>query len=920
MADRSVVVRLQAAVGNYLAAMNQARVATKELRQEVATTATTSKADMEKVGMAMTVAGGAIVAGVGLATKAFADFDEQMSAVGAVAQTTAGNMDRLRQAAIDAGADTAFSASEAARAQEELVKAGISVEDVLGGALAGALDLAAAGELQLADAATIAAQAMNVFKLGGQDVTHIADVLAASANKSAADVADLGQGLRQGGLVAAQTGLSLEETAAALSLFSDNALVGSDAGTSLKTMLQRLTPQSKEAAQLMGELGFSAYDAQGNFIGLDGLAQELQTSLGDMTVEQRNAAMAVLFGSDAVRGANVLLEAGADKVREYVDAVDDQGAAAEMAAAKLDNLKGDLEELGGSIETALINSGSAGNTVLRELVQLGTGAVNVYNDLPGPVQATATGLGALAGSASLAAGGFLLAAPRIAETKTALSNLATSMPRTVGALRAVGSVLTGPWGIALAGGIAAVGLFAKVHADAQQRIDDVIATLDAETGALTENTDAWLARELQASRAFDFGRRLGLSMGDVIDAAEGEAEALDRVNAAIDANIGKHGPAGEAADKLGGIIGRTNAALEDGQSVWRERNVALAESEGRYFDVAHAIEAGLTPAEASARIQMQALADAAGPAAGGIEDVGEAAEEAVDPVRAFSDALDRVLGVFLSVAEAEIGWEQAFDDLKEAVKENGTELDRTSEKGRELESTIIDGIRAAMDHGQALMDEGRGAEEAAAAVANHIDQLRDELIELGLAEDAVDELLASYNATPDQIYTRIIAQTAEAEQALDRLAAKLSRVTGTGYVRVVGGDTVVPRGVTRHDGGWADWTGRRHTGPLRGDEVPAVLQHGEFVLNAADAAVFDGYGLLPTGGRTAQDVIGGARDGRTPAMSVPLPTPAAAAGGTTYSRTVKFGEGAVQVVAADARRAGAEAIWQADRLGREMNG
>jgi hypothetical protein len=148
------------------------------------------------IGIGMAAAGAAIAVGVGAAVKAFADFDKEMSNVRAVSGATADDMVRLKDAALEAGAATKFSASEAATAEAELVKAGISVKDVLGGALDGALvDLAAAGNLDLANAATISANAMNIFSLEGKDVGHIADVLAAGANKSAADVDQLGQAL-----------------------------------------------------------------------------------------------------------------------------------------------------------------------------------------------------------------------------------------------------------------------------------------------------------------------------------------------------------------------------------------------------------------------------------------------------------------------------------------------------------------------------------------------------------------------------------------------------------------------------------------------------------------------------------------------------------------------------------------------------
>ena len=308
------------------------------------------------------------IGGIGLAAvKTSTDFNAAMSGVAAVAGASASELESLRDAALKAGADTVFSASEAATAQAELVKAGVSVSDTLGGALTGSLSLAAAGQLELADAATISAQAMNIFGLGGSEVGRIADVLAAGANKSAADVGQLGDALRQGGLVAKQTGLSMEETVGVLSLFADNALIGSDAGTSLKTMLQRLVPQSDEAAEAMKAMGLQFFDAQGAFVGIDEVAAQLQTSLAGLSDEQRQNALTTLFGSDAVRGASILMEGGKAAVDEYTAAVNDMGAAQRMAAAQTDNLKGDIEAFSGAVETSLINLGDLSDSALREI-------------------------------------------------------------------------------------------------------------------------------------------------------------------------------------------------------------------------------------------------------------------------------------------------------------------------------------------------------------------------------------------------------------------------------------------------------------------------------------------------------------------------------------------------------------------------
>lgn len=368
--------------------------------------ADTGKAQAEVAGLQAKIAGLSRTAAIGLgagllggvavlggsfaiATNAAADFEGQLSSLQAVSGVTGDELAALRQQALDAGRDTVFSASEAALAQTELAKAGASTAQILGGGLPAALALASAGEIELADAATFVAQGLNTFGLEAEDSARVADVLAAAANKSAADIPSIGLALQQSGLVASQFGLTIEETSGILGLFAQNGLQGSDAGTSFKTMLQRLNPQSEEAAGLMRELGLNFYDAEGAFVGIESVAGQLQSKLGGLTEEQRNAALQTLFGSDAIRAATLLYQGGDEAVREWTGAVSDAGFASEVAATKLDNLKGDLEGLKGSFETVFIEAGSQSQSGLRDVVQSLTGLVNgigpAFQELLSPV-------------------------------------------------------------------------------------------------------------------------------------------------------------------------------------------------------------------------------------------------------------------------------------------------------------------------------------------------------------------------------------------------------------------------------------------------------------------------------------------------------------------------------------------------------
>ena len=165
--------------------------------------------------------------------------------------------------------------------------------------------------------------------------------------------------------------------------------------------------RSKEAEKAMADLGISAYDSQGNFIGLAQFAGNLRDSLSGLTTEQRNAAMATIFGSDAVRAASVIYEQGSSGIQSWIDQVNDAGYAAEQARKLTDNWYGDLERLSGAVDTVFVQNGSAANDALRSLTQTVEGAVEAFGSLPGWVQQGALGLTGITGVALLAGGAFL---------------------------------------------------------------------------------------------------------------------------------------------------------------------------------------------------------------------------------------------------------------------------------------------------------------------------------------------------------------------------------------------------------------------------------------------------------------------------------------------------------------------------------
>ncbi|EAG4505317.1 phage tail tape measure protein [Listeria monocytogenes] len=392
-----------------------------------------------------------IAAGLGIAVKKAADFESRLSSIEAVSGASSKEMEKFKNLAIDLGAKTKYSADEAAQGIEELLKAGVSTSDILGGALAGSLDLATAGELDLKSAAEIASTALNAFKDDSLSVTQAADLLAGAANASATDVNELKAGLSQTSAVASGVGLSFDDTATTLAVFAQNGLKGSDAGTSLKTMLMRLHPQTDKAWAEFERLGLvttntesamktlrdngikplsneqdvlmeqmhdlaksmagpkasaskvkkafndlleqsgtiqsAFYDTNGELKSMDEIADILQDSLKGMTNEQKTAALTTMFGTDAVRGATIAYKEGGKGFKKMNSEMK-KVTAAEVAAKKMDNLKGKVEELMGSLETLAISAGDTLIPMLSDGVKFIQKLVDKFNKLSPETQKT----------------------------------------------------------------------------------------------------------------------------------------------------------------------------------------------------------------------------------------------------------------------------------------------------------------------------------------------------------------------------------------------------------------------------------------------------------------------------------------------------------------------------------------------------
>jgi TP901 family phage tail tape measure protein len=309
--------------------------------------------------LALAGAGG-VGALIGSSVKLAASFDTTMRQIAVATNTTAApEIKKLSDLALKMGAQTTFSAKQAGDAMLELAKGGLSAAQIKAGALSSTLTLAAAGGLDLGEAAGFVVQGLSTFNLKADKAGEVAAALAGGANASTASVQDMGLALAQVGPGALNAGLSLQETTAVLAEFAQNGIKGSDAGTSLKTMLTRLVPTTKQAKGEMKKLGLSFVDAHGQFKSISDIAQQLHDKLGPLSDATRTAALSTIFGSDASRAATVLAKEGTKGLAKYIKATNDQSQAQKLAKAATSGTAGALEQMHGSIETAQIALGTA---------------------------------------------------------------------------------------------------------------------------------------------------------------------------------------------------------------------------------------------------------------------------------------------------------------------------------------------------------------------------------------------------------------------------------------------------------------------------------------------------------------------------------------------------------------------------------
>lgn len=302
------------------------------------------------------------------------EYGNAISQVGGYLNITGQSLEEMSDLALYWGKETQFSATEAAEAMSELAKGGMTQAQIKGGVLATTIQLAAASGISMADAATVAVNAIKVFGLTADDSAVVADALAGAANKSTAEIGDLASAFRYVSGWAGLADYSVNDVSGALGLLADHGLQAEMAGTGLRNFMQRLGAPTGKAKELLDKYGVTVYDTSGKMKSLTDLVDELNDAFGDLDDETRNETLNTIFGARALPAAIALMSAGSDELERYIGATKRVGYAGEMAQARMGDLGWALEYLRGEAETAAVNLGNA-------LTPMIIGVANAMEDL-----------------------------------------------------------------------------------------------------------------------------------------------------------------------------------------------------------------------------------------------------------------------------------------------------------------------------------------------------------------------------------------------------------------------------------------------------------------------------------------------------------------------------------------------------------
>lgn len=424
------------------------------------------------------------------------NYTSVMSEVAAISGASSSDLAMMEDTARQYGATTVFSASEAAEALKYMSLAGWDAQQSTD-ALGGVLNLAAASSMGLGEASDMVTDYLSAFGMEANKSTYFADMLAYAQSNSNTTAAQLGEAYKNSAANMHAAGQDVETTTSLLEAMANQGRKGSEAGTTLGAMMRDITAKMDDGAIKIGETSIAVQDASGNFRDMTDILTEVGEATEGMGSAQRAAALSSVFTDDSIKGVNMVLAEGMDKVAGYEEALRSAtGASEDMAETMNDNLSGDMANMNSAYEEMQLQTFEAMEGPLREGAQwitsdiiptltswvpdafgtLASGISKVGNALSPLIKTVLQNPKAIGSAFTSIGAGF--AAMKTVNTGLTIAKNITEAGGLTNALGKLGTKLFGsPWAAGAAAAVAAitaVGLAVKKYNDIQ--IEDSLST------------------------------------------------------------------------------------------------------------------------------------------------------------------------------------------------------------------------------------------------------------------------------------------------------------------------------------------------------------------------------------------------------------------------------------------------------------
>lgn len=355
------------AMGQFKSDMNNAR---NGLDRSLATSA-----NLSLVGESATRSGKQIMRALSGPIEVAADYQEAMSAVKAITGSTGEEFNQLNDTARTLGETTTFSASEAAAGMKYLGMAGFEANQIIE-SMPGVLDLAKAGAVDLGRAADISSDILTGFGLEAADMARVGDVLANTFTSSNTTLEMLGDTMKYVGPLAKKAGWDIESMAAFTGILGNAGIKGSQAGTTLRAMLTRLSAPSKEAASALSMLGVEIENMDGGMRGPAEILKDFETAFSDMGDLEQMSILKTIFGEEPAAGMAEIFSQGEKGFTEFVNRnYEATGTVSKISDTMSDNAKGGMKEWQSAIESLNITIGTELLPAFTDIIRSGTQVV-----------------------------------------------------------------------------------------------------------------------------------------------------------------------------------------------------------------------------------------------------------------------------------------------------------------------------------------------------------------------------------------------------------------------------------------------------------------------------------------------------------------------------------------------------------------